>query len=46
MQQKVIGAIDAVVFSRAVDTSVAPGRSQAAIAVQQSVAAAPTGARN
>ena len=35
MQQKVIGAIDAVVFNRAMETSIAPRRSSEAIAARQ-----------
>jgi len=40
MQQKVIGAIDAVVFSRATEAPVAQGRSRDAIAARQNTAAA------
>ena len=38
MQQKVIGAIDAVVFSRAMEASGAQGRSHDAIAARQNTA--------
>jgi hypothetical protein len=38
MQQRVISAIDAVVFTRAMEASVAPGRSPGAVAARQSTA--------
>ena len=40
MQQKVIGAIDAVVFNRAMEASAALRRSSGAIAVRQNAGAA------
>lgn len=45
IQQKVISAIDAVVFSRATEASVVPGRLQGAVAVRQN-AASTAAARN